>query len=156
MRRGLGMSDSARVCLLLASCAVIAWALAALTTQTLASGQARRADAFDRARALAAADIEQARAQRVLWLGTDPLLARAGRAFRQGAFDNALLFAARARREARLALNQARLEAARYFLELNRAALPPAAAAQLAARVQAHDGIGAGALARRLGADISR
>jgi|LNFM01.1.fsa_nt_gb hypothetical protein len=129
-------------------------ALGGLGARTLTTQDARRADAFQRAHALAAADIEQARARQALWLGTDALLARAGRAFELGAFHNALLFAGRARQEARLAQNQARLEAARYFLELNREALAASAIDQLSASLDRHDGLAAAGYARALGADI--
>ncbi len=145
-----------RVLLLVVVLGWIGHALSGLGARTLLADDARRAEAFQRAHALAAADIEQARARHALWLGTEAWLARAGRAFELGALHNALLFAGRARQEARLAQNQARLEAARYFLDLNREALAATAIERLNAHLRRHDGIAAAEATRALGAAISR
>ena len=146
------MTDSLRVVL-----AIALFLLAIATFGSIAARCAVRepvllAAGFERAHALAGAAVAEARAWHALWLDTETLLARARRAFDQDYHANARLFVARARREARLALNQARLEAARYFLEHGARDVPAASAARLAALVRAHEGAAAYALARRLGA----
>lgn len=144
------MTDSLRAAFAFALCVACFAAVAQLGARCAAHDDGLRAAGFARAHVLAAAAVEAARDARALWLDTGEYLARAGRAWDQGHRRNALLLVARARREARLALNQARLEAARYFLA--QASLPRAAADALRARVLAHDGFGAWALARALGA----
>ena len=106
---------------------------------------------FVRTDALAAAAVEAARRQRVLWLHTDTFLERARRAHAAGEWRRASSLAATARREALLALNQARLERARYAFDLQRGALPPGAAAALEKALHLHAGAAALSEARRLG-----
>jgi hypothetical protein len=60
--------------------------------------------------------IDQALAAGNLWLGTQPVLSRALAANDTGDFTRAATLAEVARRQARMALNQARLERARYLL----------------------------------------
>lgn len=108
-------------------------------------------DAYARTQALAAAAIDAARRERVLWLHTETLLARAARRAAAGDTPMALRLARAAHREASLARNQARLEAARYGLELGRSTLPSPAVSALERALHAHDGRAALALARRFG-----
>ncbi len=130
-------------------------ALAVLTMGALARLRSADAElqaaAFTRAQALAAAAVEAARAEHVLWLNTEFLLARAARRARSGDTPSALRLARAARHEAELARNQARLEAARYGLALGRAKLAAPARTALERVLHAHDGRAALALARRFG-----
>jgi hypothetical protein len=148
------MTDRLRALPALVLIAVCVLTVARLGVRSAAREEALRAAGFERAHTLAAAAVAEARAARALWLDTEEYLARARRAWDQGYRRNALLFVQRARREARLASNQARLEAARYFLEhgLTPDAAPDAAQ-RLRERVLAHDGAGAWSLARALGAE---
>ena len=150
------MTDSVRVLLALALIALSVATFGAFALRCAAREPELLAAGFDRAHALAGAAVAEARAWHALWLDTESLLARSRRAFDQGHPANARLFVARARREARLAVNQARVEAARYFLEHGAGDLPAASGARLAALVRAHDGAAAYALARRLGAGDPR
>lgn len=136
-------------------------AMAVLVTITVleASGLARlrhadpalQAASFTRAQALAAASVDAARREHALWLDTEALLKRATRRAAEGEFATALRLARRAHREASLARNQARLEAARYGLSLGRDALAESAVASLEHALHAHDGRRAYALAQRYG-----
>ncbi|MGE3772480.1 MAG: hypothetical protein AB7I32_06105 [Gammaproteobacteria bacterium] len=110
-----------------------------------------QAAAFERAHALAAAAVDAARRERVLWLHTESLLLRAVRRAAVGDTPSALRLARAAHREAELARNQARLEAARYGLELGRATLAAPALTSLERALHAHDGRAALALARHFG-----
>ncbi len=150
------MTDSLRAVLAVAFVLVSIAAFATLATRCAARDAELRAAGFERAHALASAAVAEARAWHALWLDTESLLARSRRAFDQGHAANARLFVARARREARLAVNQARVEAARYFLEHGAHGVPAAAGERLAALVRAHDGAAAYALAQRLGAGAIR
>lgn len=150
------MTDSARVLLALVLVALTFLGFRTLAARCTAREPVLLAAGFDRAHALAAAAVTEARAWHALWLETETLLARSRRAFDQGHPANARLLVARARREARLAVNQARVEAARYFLEHGAPGLPATSRARLDALVRAHDGAAAYALARRLGAGAAR
>lgn len=150
------MTDSVRVLLALVLVAQSVAGLRVFAARCAAREPVLIAAGFDRAHALAAAAVSEARAWHALWLDTETLLARSRRAFDQGHPANARLLVARARREARLAVNQARVEAARYFLEHGAPALPAASRERLGALVRRHDGAAAYALARRLGAEALR
>ena len=104
------------------------------------------------AHTLAASAIDTARARGALWLNTENLLRRAARSADPA---RALSLLRQARDEARLAVNQSRLERARYFLTFAGRTLPPAQASHLAAVIRRHDGVAALALARRYGASLS-
>lgn len=109
------------------------------------------AEASGRLQSLAQADIDRARALRALWLNTEALLASSREAAAVGDYARALDLARKARREAWLARNQARLEATRYALSLQRDRLARDATVRLDALLAAHEGHAAYALARRLG-----
>jgi len=150
------VTDSLRVVL-----AVSIFLLSGLAFTTLAArcgehAPVLRAAGFERAHGLATAAVADARAWHALWLDTEALLVRSRRAFDRGRADDALRLAVRARREARLAVNQARLEAARYFLEHTARTIPAESGLRLAAHIRAHEGAAAYALARRLGAGAVR
>lgn len=110
-----------------------------------------QAAAFERAYALAAVAVDTARREQVLWLHTEGLLLRAARRAAAGDTRPALRLTAVARREAVLARNQGRLEAARYALDLHRDALDATTIEALERAFRAHDGRAALALARRHG-----
>jgi hypothetical protein len=150
------VTDSLRVVFAVAFVLLSIAALSTLATRCAEREPELRAAGFERAHALAGAAVAEARAWHALWLDTESLLARSRRAFAQGHAANARLFVARARREAVLAVNQARVEAARYFLEHGAHGIPAAAGERLAARVRAHDGAAAYALAQQLGAGAIR
>lgn len=110
-----------------------------------------QAAACVRAHDLAVTAIEAARREHALWLHTEALLSRASRRAQAGDFTAALSLTQAAHREAMLARNQARLEAARYGLSLGRQSLSAPAVAALERALHAHDGRTAFALAQRLG-----
>ena len=143
--RKAAMSSYASVAIVMALSA--AGAIATADEIPLAA-RAPTAQAATAAIHAAAVAIREARAAGNLWLGTARRLMRA-RAYRE-AGDNAraLAFAGDAEHEARLALNQARVERARYALIALEGTLDPATSAAIRGLLRARYGDGAMRLIR--------
>lgn len=109
------------------------------------------AAAFARGHALAAAAIAAARRERALWRNTEALLERAVHQAAAGESRGALDLAYRARREAELARNQAKLEFVRYRLDLYRETVDEPTIRRLERVLRRHDGWAAAAAARQAG-----
>lgn len=149
------MTDSTRIGWSVLIVIVMLGLLSVLFARTLAGTDAGKSEAFHRSLGITDAWIAQAFAWQALWLNTTELRNGALADFKRGKLDAALAGSARAAREARLAVNQAQLEAARYFHSRHLASASSEQRrrhAALAAMLAAHDGAAAYALARRLGA----
>ena len=134
--------------------AVLGFALALLAIAVLrAQGMEAtlRHEAYARQHALADAALLAARDEHALWLQTEATLARAATLAARGAIADAIALAGKAQREAGLARNQARLEAVRYQLNLQRDTLAPDDVTALESLLRQHDGAAALDRARRLG-----
>ena len=140
----LSVSRALPVLLVLAA---LLWQLLIGVSRVTPALLAERARA-DAAAALTAAQaaVAEARALGNLWSATEPLLARAERALGRGESARAARLAQRASRQASLALDQLRLERARYWLSRHGARLSAATHDAVAARIRARDGAAALAL----------
>lgn len=98
------------------------------------------ATSADEALRSAEAAIQRATEAGNLWLGTRRLWSSAARHQRAGEYSRALSLARAAEREARLALNQARLERARYLLQELPAATDPEDVETARRLLAAHEG----------------
>lgn len=127
--------------------AVLLWQLQSGVSRVAPALHAERARA-EAAAALAGAKaaVAEVRALGNLWSATGPLLERAERALARGESARATRLARRATRQAGLALDQLRLERARYWLSRHGAGLPAATHREIAARIRARDGAAALAL----------
>ncbi len=152
MSRGARHCNGNRCARRRAAGAVIAFALgtasAAVAGDDIVTPPAQRSveDAIDAADAALAA----ARAAGNVWLGTPAYLREARTQLRRGDTAAALQAAQRARSEAAAALNQSRLEAARYLLRTSPSGADAALLDVVRGLLRAHDGTGALRLAQQL------
>ena len=152
------MIDRLRLALALAVCGAGVFAIGKLTVGAARAGDRLAEHGFVQADAIARARIEQAAQWRNLWSGTRALREQAVRANSRGKILLAITLARRAAREARLAVNQVRLESARYRFEQTPEAAGWSAAqrARMTTALRAHDGATALALSAAYAKELGR